>query len=723
MVNIPITENLFFRGNYANESSDGYYFNNFSAFNSDTGGTDSEALGLALRWLVNDNWTVDFRASFAQDRDQNRGGSCRARPGESLYNTLKAGEPTNTVNPGAFFGPDGVAGGGDDVFYTGPGPFTENAAGNWGGARLPADGGLRIDAIYSGANAQWLNDCEANAAAGDFVTTQNMNTGSFVDNDMYTLDVTWDSEGPIGMFENASVQFKFADRENSYRYQQDRDFGQFTIDHIGNAPFPEAAGILRKTQEIEVIFNADVTDTVNVTLGAYYFDDVAGAPEGNKCIDRWNAIYDPFAVAPGSTKQGTINGLEDFDLVCQPEGGTFFNRLPDTSQQKRSFTNQGRTTGESKAIYGHVAWNITEAWELGIGFRAMEDKRTQTHMEGGILNGTCTHNNPGDASPLEMCRPTFLWNRSTLIEDGVTYKGGQDFSETTGLASLSYHLTPNDTLDSGMIYATYSEGYLHGAFNDEIISTNGTAAQNAARRALIPYGAEFVTNYELGFKGTFLDGRLRLNADVFLMDYTDKQEAISIDNPDGTLGPDSEFEYTVNAGNIEITGIELELRAELWAGGFLTVDGGLLDNNYKSFLLVDILDPTAAPKDNSGQAIDNLTPDWTLTASLEHVFQLSSGATITPQLGLYLQDEQERLNGLNEEDGLTSTHCHQDSYAKWRVRATYQPPEGNWHAALYGYNITDERVINNCANVRSGAYRVQYQAPSQWGVEFRMNFG
>jgi len=718
MVNIPLSDTIFFRANYANESSDGYYFNNHPAFNADTGGTDQESIGLALRFLVGDHWTIDARAAFSEDRDSNRGGQCRARPGTSLYNTLVAGEPGNN---GAFFGPDGLpnGGAGDDITYTGPGPFTDNAAGNWGGGGP----GLRIDAIYSGANAEWLNECEANAAAGSYVTTQNMFTGSNVDNDMYTLDATWDSDGAIGPFEQASLQFKYADRENSYRYQQDRDFGKFTIDHIGNAPFPNSQGILRNTEELEVIFNADVSDAVHITLGAYYFDDVAGAPEGNKCIDQWNAIYDPFAIAPGSTLQGTINGQEDFDLFCVPEGGTFFHRLPDTTYSGQ-FSNQGRTTGESTAIYGHVDWSINDMWSLGLGLRSMEDKRGQTHMEGRIEPGTCTHNNPGDNSPLQMCTPTYLWNRNSLLDNGVTYSGNADFSETTGLISLTRHLTAGDTLDSGIIYGTISEGYLHGAFNDEIISTSGDAAQNAAARALIPYGAEFLTNYEFGFKGTFADGRVRLSADYFYMEYENKQETIRLDNSNGELGPDPNFEYTVNAASVDIQGIELELRASLWEGGFISVDAGWLEHKYNEFKLIDILNPTLPPEDNSGSAIDNLTPDWTLSATVEHAFQLSNGATLTPQLGLYMQDGIERLvRGQQDVQGGNSTHCFQDSYEKWRVRATYEPEASNWKAALYGYNITDEEIMDRCQNVRSGAYGIWLQPPAQWGVEFSMNFG
>jgi outer membrane receptor protein involved in Fe transport len=301
-----------------------------------------------------------------------------------------------------------------------------------------------------------------------------------------------------------------------------------------------------------------------------------------------------------------------------------------------------------------------------------------------------------------MCSPIFTLNRATLIDRGVTFKGEADFSETTGQLSLSYHLTPGNTLENGMWYGLISEGYLHGAFNDEISPTGGTVAENAAKKALIPYGAEFVTNYEFGFKGTFADGRYSLNANIFYMDYTDKQETIALDNSGG----------------------QLEFRAAPWEGGFISLDVGTLDHEYRSFLAVDILNPTDPPIDNSGESINNFTPDWTVTATVEHAFLMGNGATLTPMLNLYTQSDIEWLPRGNVDDvGGVSTHCHQDSYSKWRARLTYADQAGRWQASLFGYNITDEEILYRCNNIRSGAYGRWLQAPSQWGVEFQMNFG
>jgi hypothetical protein len=123
----------------------------------------------------------------------------------------------------------------------------------------------------------------------------------------------------------------------------------------------------------------------------------------------------------------------------------------------------------------------------------------------------------------------------------------------------------------------------------------------------------------------------------------------------------------------------------------------------------------------SNQRFGSQTPDWTLTASIEHAFQLANGGTLTPQLGVYMQDGIEWFSGLNNDE--RSPHCYQDSYSKWRARVTYEPADGGWQAALFGYNITDEEILYRCASIRSGSYGRWYEAPAIWGAEFTMRFG
>ena len=662
---------------------------------------------------------------------------------DQLIGAAQGGTPEN---PLPFAGKDLTVGTADDVVYEGPGPFNDGfGSGWWGGTRNdnsdyrienfgPGGSNLRIDALYPGANAAFLNSCTVDATSGSvYQTYQDAITFSDVDNNMFSVNARWDSDGAVGPFEAASVQIQGASRFASYVYYQDRDFGPGIIDHIGNNP-RGSDGVNRSTDEFEVIFNGDLSDRLNVTAGFYWFHDRAQAGKA-RCLSDFIAAWDPDGgpVDPETGQsEGTLNGMYDDDIICTPEGGTFFHRLPDSPGDRRSSTNAGRTIGESTAVYGHAVYALTENWELAFGARWMQDDRSQAHIEYGTQRGTCNHNpnsitgeaNPGEPSPLTFCNAVYLMNRETVLEKGVHANVSASYSAVTPTLSLTRHLVPGDVLDSGIVYATISEGYLTGAFNDEL-NPNGPAFTTPEARQnvidIIPYGPEFVTNYEVGFKGTLFDSRLRVAGDIFFMDYTDKQEAINVDNTDGRFGTTEGLEFTQNAADVAISGVELELRASPWDGGFVSLDVGLLNSEYSNFMVTDLDNPTGPLVDVSNSSLANRTPGWTVTTSVEHAFLLGNGAVVTPQLGMYTQEGYEWNNGLDV--GQRSPNCHQDSYSKWRFRTTYEPEAANWQASLYGYNITDERILYRCGGGRSGSYKTLYQAPAQWGAEFTMRFG
>ena len=684
MVNTPITDNLYARFNVGYESYDGYWYNRF--LNEDTAGEETQNFGAALRWEPTDNWTIDTRINLMYDRDDDRGNSCYAYPDQDLIDALVAD--------------------GQDVSGL-PGPFADGN-GAWGGGAFNGIG--RVEFLGRGTTIAAMESCQTSRAQGDYVTSQDFDTKSYVDNEWITVDATYDTQEALGPFENFNWQIKGARRYNEYRYLQDRDFTEFKIDGVGMSPFG-ARGQNRASSEFETLFNADINDRLNMTAGFYWLDDISKAGD-RTCLSRWQAAYDPVA--------DTINGLPDDNIVCALEGQDIFERLPGTAFDGIN-ANHDYVTAKSNALYAHFNYAISEAWELSVGGRYTEDTRTLENVEVTIgldQNGinTCTHG-PGDPPSTEMCAPTIVLNRDKVIDNGVYNNERATYDEFTPMVSLTRNLEGGDTIDSGIVYFTISEGYLTGAFNDEL---NVNLVPEFA--ALKAFGPEYVTNYELGFKGSLWDGRIRMAADVFFMKYTDKQEEIALDNSSGQFGPDQNVELTQNVSDVDITGIELELRAIPWDGGFFSLDLGVLDQEYSSFqyLTFDEDLGTTVTVDGSGNAILARTPDWTINAFIEHEFQLANGGTIRPQLGVYIQDEYDWDQAVV---GQNSTQCLQDGYAKWRVRATYEPPEGNWQASLFGYNITDERIINLCGAGRSGVWEVGYAAPDTWGVEFTARFG
>ncbi|MDH3421209.1 MAG: TonB-dependent receptor, partial [Gammaproteobacteria bacterium] len=376
------------------------------------------------------------------------------------------------------------------------------------------------------------------------------------------------------------------------------------------------------------------------------------------------------------------------------------------------------TTG----IFAHMTYDLNDDWTLAVGGRQTSEDRIFHQLEFNSVTGTCLYDDPnnpnnprsipGAPPPTGICRPDFALTRDAFT--GGFYNNAQaSFDEFTPMMSFTRQLEGGDTLDSGSVYFSYSQGFLAGSFNDEL-----NVVREPALAPLVAYGPETVDSYEVGFKGTFQDGQTTLRTALFYMDYQDMQQSVNIDNADGRFGPDSQIEVTSNAANAKIQGFEVELRTQPWDGGFLMVDLAYLDNEFSDYSSFDIV--TGGTDDLSGLTIADFSPDWTLNMMVEHQFELANGATITPQLGMYYQSEYDFQGGLLPGE---RSVCFQDGYTKLRARVTYEPANADWQASLFGSNIGDERYLQICGTARSGVFDYRYGAPSIWGLEFNYRWG
>ena len=112
--------------------------------------------------------------------------------------------------------------------------------------------------------------------------------------------------------------------------------------------------------------------------------------------------------------------------------------------------------------------------------------------------------------------------------------------------------TPKVTLtykidDSRMLYATYSKGFRPGGINR--VGPTPT------------YAADFLKNYEIGWKTSWLNNHLRFNGAVFREDWDNFQFSF--------LGPNS-VTIIANAGAARVTGVESQLAWAVTSGLTLT---------------------------------------------------------------------------------------------------------------------------------------------------------
>ena len=655
MINGALGENVFGRVAVATETYDGYYYNR--NFNIDTGGTDMTSINAALRFTPGDHWTIDTSLNYINNEDDQSGAQCGSRSGT-------------------------------------------------GGRAFPLDANL-----YPGAEQDSIDACDADVAAGPFVNSSDKLT--FVDLDVESVFVAaqWDSGGAVGGLDDLSVKLSGSYRKTDYDYYFDRNVSFYDIFDVGTYG---AIGSDDITRGAEFLVEAQANDRLSFTAGVNYFYEKHKQGDGTcrRLFDE-SPISD---VIPGSNPPAPVNGTPTVGFGCPDPSGLIFSRIGRGSHQ----FNMARVENESVGVFGHVTYSLNDDWTLDLGARWTEDDRNYWNMEVAAVG--CSTNDQslravGNAFATAepgQCSFTVPMTFESVITNGFFNTADESWSEVTPMVSLTRHLAGGGTLDSGMFYFLYSEGFLTGGFNAEI-NTNLPAIA-----PLVSFGPEHVDNFEVGFKGTFFDGNLQIMAAIFYMDYTDKQEEIEIDNPNLDFGPQDPARATQNVSSVNIYGIELELRAVPWDGGFVSLDIGTLSNEYDQFTFDDPLNPGSLI-DESNSFIQDQTPEWTVTLGLEHAFALANGAIVTPRLSVYAQDDYDFGRGL-ELDSPPSA-CNQKAYTKVGARVSYTPAAGNWRATLFGNNITDELYLEQCRGAFNTAWNYRNARPAYWGLEFTANWG
>ncbi|MDE0004145.1 MAG: TonB-dependent receptor [Rhodospirillaceae bacterium] len=701
MLNLPINDTVAARFSVAKETSDGWHTNRF--FGETYGATDLNAFSTSFRITPNDNWMIDlgFRGNY-QD-DDNAPGRCNVYPNQAVVNNLANRNPGGGMNLPA--NDPRVLALHPPQIYTGP--TYENGRGQWGGSTnfgmgVRANIGGHIERLYPGATLDMWAECEADAAAGDFVFSSEKRTFLKLDNENINVTVQWDSAGEVGAFDNLNFKTIASTHQTDYAYFQDRDFSPFPVNALGTPPIPGGARD-RKTDSLELLLTADASDRVSFILGTHFYKDFVH--NGKNCLELARANFAQLS-DPNS----------GFSIECMPDGGTGFDWMPyprAVPGGPESSGRAGNVSAESEAVFGHATFQLNDNWTLDAGVRYTSEDRGFNQTEFAAAAGTCKFGGPGDPDPSTICEPDYILTYGSMFLDGFYNDQAANFTATTPMLSLTRDF------EESMIYFTYSEGFLSGAFNDEL---NVNLVPELA--PLLTYGPEYVANYEAGFKGTFADGRVRLAGAIFKMDYTDKHEGIGIDNSEGQFGNESNISIITNAASVDISGIEFELRAAPWDGGFVSLDFGVLDSKYGEFTSFDPDNPNAVGGivDQSNLSIADFSPDYTVNASIEHQFQLGNGATLTPLLGVYAQDDYDFRGNLDTSVNERS-YCFQPAYSTMRARVTYRSAEDNWQASLFGSNIADERYFDWCGNGRGGVMMSRFGRPDTWGLEFRYDWG
>ena len=242
-----------------------------------------------------------------------------------------------------------------------------------------------------------------------------------------------------------------------------------------------------------------------------------------------------------------------------------------------------------------------------------------------------------------------------------------------------------------MVYFTASEGYRPGGLNRD----PGLAAFGAAE-----YIPDVLTNYEIGWKTTLADGRVRFNGAVFMSDWEDVQYTIY----DFSLSRCCGSVY--NLGDAEIKGIEADVTALLSDQWTLSVSVAYNDGKTKGdFTLIN--DRLAVP---DGTELPNV-PEWKGNFWTRYGFDMGDFDAFVQAAWSF--------TGSSFNEIRPSLRTTQSSYNFLNLRAGIA--RDSWGADIFINNATDE-VAQIYVSPRPYEPTTTTNRPRSYGLSYWVRF-
>ena len=219
---------------------------------------------------------------------------------------------------------------------------------------------------------------------------------------------------------------------------------------------------------------------------------------------------------------------------------------------------------EEQALFGDITFHMTESLDLIAGGRFTRSQVERELASNGI----------GPTTDFSMGAFHFFQSWANYPRPVAT--ADSDFSDFAPRFGARFQVT-----DEVNVYAMVSKGYKPGG-NSVGNNTNADGEPAFSTK----YDNETLWNYELGLKSELLEGRLRLNAAVFHLEWDDLQfESFFFLTP-GDLS--TNFEQTISIEDAEASGVEMEFAALVTDG--LTISGGFgyLDTEVTSDTKIEL---------------------------------------------------------------------------------------------------------------------------------------
>ena len=326
----------------------------------------------------------------------------------------------------------------------------------------------------------------------------------------------------------------------------------------------------------------------------------------------------PLAMFHGdaSDTQGAIcaPGTEGGEFAgCLDRGGSYWERDSD-----------------HKSVYAMLEYDISDSWALSVEARYSEEDEKTCGSDGG---GTVDPNGVGFAGPGQSSVNPSMWTFQIC--------GDHEEDMTTPKVTLTHFASDDFTF-----YGSLAQAKKPGGIST--VTGGGFGMYNPEDNR---FEAEEMTVYELGMKSTMMGGKMRFNADIFLQDFTDKQTATQVVNPEtGILQS-----RTTNASKAEVKGLELDVQYFINDNLSATLSYTHLNAHYSDFtrltagasnlanagnctIYTDSGGKSTCSIDLSGNPLENAPPN-SMVLGLNYNWEASNGATWVAEADIMFQDD------------------------------------------------------------------------------------
>ncbi|MDR3512711.1 MAG: TonB-dependent receptor [Caulobacteraceae bacterium] len=228
------------------------------------------------------------------------------------------------------------------------------------------------------------------------------------------------------------------------------------------------------------------------------------------------------------------------------------------------------STYDEGSVFGQVTAHLTQKFDVALGGRYSENHQwSQVYNHAGLAYGAT-----------DVLHPAIKTS-----EDKFTYS-----------VTPRYHFT-----DDAMAYVTVASGYRPGG---PVLAISGAPADLPTT-----YKPDNTVNYEIGFKGDFLERKVSVDVAAFYIDWSDVQ----IDSLVTSVTTHTTFTVTGNAGAAVSKGFEWTLSYAPIRGLSISDIGSYVD----AHLTVDAL----ALGGHSGDRLAYV-PDWSNTLNVDYEWTL-----------------------------------------------------------------------------------------------------